>query len=102
MTTPFDAMGAAFAEGLGRPFSVTIAGAPRTVTGIFRRRQPADILADGEMAVSAPVVSFAAATASLAGIAEGDTIDIDGVIYAVAAPPDQDGRGMTRLTLQRA
>jgi hypothetical protein len=101
MTTPFDEMGAAFAEALGRPFTLTIGGVPRVVTGIFRRRQPGDILPDGEMAVSGPVISFAAATSALSAVSEGDSIDIDGTIHVVAAPPDHDGRGMTRLTLQR-
>jgi len=101
MTTPFDEMGAAFAEALGRPFTITIAGVPRPVTGIFRRRQPSDILPDGEMAVSGPVISFSASTASMPGVAEGDSLDIDGVIHIIAAPPEHDGRGMTRLTLQR-
>jgi hypothetical protein len=101
VSTPFDQMGAAFAEGLGRPFTITVGGVPRAVRGIFRRRQPGDLLADENMAVSAPVISFAGATTDLAGVSEGDTLDVDGIIHIVAAPPDHDGRGMTRLTLQR-
>lgn len=74
-----------------------------TVKAIFEN--PAAVTPDFEGAAGllGSTPSVAIATADLpSGAGEGDRVVVQGVTWRVSGPPHDDGRGMTRLPLEKA
>ncbi len=97
--TPFDDLGPAFAEALGRDHLFIIDGAPVTLRAIVRRRRSVDVLPEGETPMAADLLTCTLPD-SAPPMREGSAVVIDDASYVVRAVA-RDGRAMRRLILER-
>ena len=97
----FSGLGSIFVEvfGDGAEFSIQTQSGAKTVSGIFREKD--NVLLPGEEfeGIVSTVPTLRIDRADAAGIADGDTVTIDGTDFEIRSPED-DGNAMVVLRLE--
>lgn len=76
-----------------------VGGQSVTVRGIFDNGQE-EVDAGGGVPFSVTSPYFHTRSSDIAGAAEGDTLEIDGVVFTIRVV-EPDGTGLTRLNLEK-
>lgn len=105
MSSVFDGLADHFVEHLGERelLPYTRAGQTVELLGIFE--EPFFLVPGAEdvAGLAGTQPTLAVRTADLpTGAGDGDIVKVRGVVWRVKGPPQQDGRGMSRLVLERA